>query len=149
MATPQPTELGTLDESSSRLVWVLNRDAKPYKGTFEGIKLVIPANHEKIGKKHHQGGNLMPYLAARQFITDYKEPQDWIQDRAGKLEPVFGPKALYDQELNTEEYLRYVGLNKEQIKKAAILEEKRARRKISDELKKTPNKIAMKDDEDE
>lgn len=148
MATPQPSVQGQVDESGQRLVWVLNRDGKPYKGTFEGQPIVIPENLQKIGKLYYEGGNLMPYLAARQFITDYKEPQEWVMDKSGKPQPVFGPKALDSYDLTAEEFNTYVRKTSSQLKKELAAEERRARKNLSKELENRPNKIAAADDED-
>lgn len=148
MATPQPSVQGQVDESGQRLVWVLNRDGKPYKGTFQGQALVIPANLEKIGKLYYEGGNLMPYLAAREFITEYKEPQDWVMDKSGKPQPIFGPKALDSYELTEEEFVKFVNKSSSQIKKELAAEERSARKNLTKELEKRPGKIAAADDED-
>src|SRR4051812_35259934 len=77
MATPQAltTEQTEYASSGKRLVWVLNKDHMPYTGTYGGVKITIPPNHEKIAKRAADGGNLMPYLEARRFITDFLEPQ--------------------------------------------------------------------------
>lgn len=148
MATPQPSVQGQVDESGQRLVWVLNRDRKEYKGTFQGKPLVIPPDLEKVGKIYYEGGNLMPYLAAREFITDFKEPQDWVMDKAGKPQPIFGPKALDSYELTPEEFDKYVRKTSSQLKKELAAEERKARKTLSKELDKRSGKIAAADDED-
>lgn len=131
----------------ARLVWVLNRDVKPYMGTYRGVKVTIPANMEKIGKRFDKGGNLMGYLEAREFITDLKEPQGFREDGSGKREPIFGVKALLDAELTEEEFGKYVGKTKEQLKKEAASDERRASKNLSKALNKIPRKIAVGDDE--
>lgn len=135
--------------SSSRLVWVLNGDIKPYKGNFRGTPVVIPANREKIPLRAEKGGNLMPYLEARRFITDYKDPQDFVMDNYGKPQPVFGLKYLIDQELTVPEYETITGksVTSADSKKAAIAVEKKAARELTKELGKRANKIAITEDE--
>lgn len=131
----------------ARLVWVLNRDENPYIGHYRGTRIEVPAEKAKIAKRYDQGGNLMPYLEAREFITDLKEPQKYEPDGAGKMQPIFGPKALFSQELNQDEFDKIVGKSKEQLKKEAAQDERKARKKLNSELAKVPNKIAVGDDE--
>lgn len=148
MGTPQPEIFQQVDETGNRLVWVLNRDMRySYKGTHQGVKVEIPAAHQKIAKHFTQGGNLMPYIEARAFITDYKEPQDFVMDRNGKPQPIFRTKELYDLELSAEEYDEIVGKTSKQGKKELAAEEKRARKTLSEELGKRPGKVAVTDEE--
>lgn len=144
-ATPQSTtHIETA--SMSRLTWVLNRDSDSYKAEFQGMKIEIPGNSEKIGKHVRDGGNLMEYLAARKFITDLKQPQRFT-DRG---EPVFGPKALYDKELTDEEAAKYSSKSKSDLKKLEVLEEKKIRRKVKEatDKNKNPNKVSLADQEE-
>lgn len=131
----------------ARLVWVLNRDENPYTGHYRGVKITIPPEKEKIGKLYRDGGNLMPYLEACEFVTDLKEPQRFEPDSAGKMNPIFGPKALMRVELTQEEFDKYVGKSKEQVKKEMAQDERKARKRLNSELNKIPNKIAVGDDE--
>jgi hypothetical protein len=135
-------------ESASRLVWVLNNDRNhSYAGHFEGGVVTIPADRQKIPKLFSQGGNLMPYLSARHFITDFKEPQGWEKDRHGKENPIFRTKELYHEELTAEEYARIVKKTPEQLKKEKIADSKRAVKRLNKELNERPNKVELAEDD--
>ena len=148
MGTPQPVIFQQIDETGGRLVWVLNKDEKySYKGTFQNVTVEIPPGRQKIAKPYTKGGNLMPYIDARAFITDLKEPQDFVMDRNGKPQPIFRTKELYDLELTPEEYESIVGKTSKEGKKELAAEEKRARRTLTEELNKRPGKVAVNDEE--
>jgi len=148
MATPQPsTSIGELNTASSRLVWVLNRDAAPYAATFQGIKITIPANMEKIGKHVRSGGNLMEYMAACRFVRDLKQAQGYTMDSMGKPSATFGNKALCEIELNAEEFAIYVKKTAAEVKRDVVQEEKKARKTLTKELDKNPNKVVVSEDE--
>jgi hypothetical protein len=150
MATPQSMmhEQTDIQTSSSRLVWVLNRDFTPYKGTFRGIKIEIPGNMKKIPKPASEGGNLMPYLEARRFIVDYKEPQGYEMDNMGKPQPIFGVKALIDQELTQEEFASIVKKTPAEIKKEILNEERAAKANLTKSLNKNKSKVAYVEEEE-
>lgn len=131
----------------SRLVWVLNRDEKEYKGTFQGIKIVIPPDLQKVPKHVRDGGNLMGYLDARHFITDLKEPQGFQEMPNGDRLPIFGPKALFSKDLTEEEFKKYVGKTDAQVKKELAADERRMSKKLTQELNKIPKKVAVGDDD--
>ena len=150
MATPQSmnTEQTDIYASAARLVWVLNRDRiHSYKGNFRGNKVEIPPNEEKIPKLAQHGGNLMPYLEARRFITDLKDPQGFLEDDNGGRQPIFRSKELYDMELTQEEFDMIVKKTPAQVKKEVMNEERAAKRKINDALDKKTNKRAIEDEE--
>lgn len=150
MATPQPVvSTEDITSISSRLVWVLNRDTQPYKAEFRGMEIIVPPNMQKIGKHVRDGGNLMEYLEACKFVRDLKQPQKWVPDRSGKFEPVFGIKALCEVELTPEEFAKYVGKTKDDIKKEVASEERKAKRTLKKELDKVPNKQAAVEDIEE
>jgi hypothetical protein len=143
MAATQPSIQGEVS-TMSRLVWVLNRDPEhSYKAEFQGVKIEIPADRQKIAKHVRDGGNLMEYLAARRFITDYKQPQGMTA--SGEF--IFLSKELYDQELNEDELKSITGKSKADLKKLEVQDEKKARRKLKEELAKVPNKIQVQDEE--
>lgn len=136
-------------KTAQRLVWILNRDVEPYVAEYQGLKVTIPPSGEKIAKHARDGGNLMPYLDARHFITDLKQPQKWVMDpRGGSPQPVFGIKALYSHELTEDEFNKIVGKTKTEVKKEAILEEKRVRKSLTKALNERSNKVKLEDDED-
>jgi len=154
MGTPQPVVAGTITEtdirtSSSRLCWVLNRDPnRSYKAEFRGTVIEIPPGHQKIAKHVRDGGNLMEYLEACKFVRDLKQPQEYLPDpRNGQFEPRFFTKELYEQELTTEEFNKIVGKSKEDLKKDAAAEERKARKTNSKAIDDTPNKVAISEDE--
>lgn len=150
MAATQPSIQGEVNTNlSNRLVWVLNRDGAPYTANFQGMDITVPANSEKIPKHVRDGGNLMQYLDARHFITDLKQPQSYHTSPAGDRTPVFGPKALYDQALTQVEFDKIVGKKPEQMKKEAASEERKARKKLNEELLKSPvrNKIDLSEED--
>ena len=102
---------------------------------------------EKIPKRTEDGGNLMPYLEARHFICDLKEAQEWIEDQGGRRQPVFGVKALIDQELSPEEFDKYVGKTSTQIEEINEKFEKKAKRDLNKALKQPRmNKISLEDE---
>jgi len=151
MATPQSLQASQIDvqTTSSRLVWVLNRDLVPYKGTFQGDQIVIPPNMEKIPKLVTNGGNLMPYMDARRFIVDLKEPQSFDMDNMGKPQPRFGIKALIDQELTADEVAKFLNKTPTQLKREAVAEEKTAARNLSKELNKArPGKVSFQEEDE-
>jgi len=150
MATPQPASVSVaLDESSSRLIWVLSRGDKAYKGTHQGVEVTIPPRMQKVPKRYTEGGNLFPFMDGHAFRTSLKEPQEWKMDNAGKPFPVFSDKPLFCEELTPEEYAEFVGRTPTQIKKEIASEEKMAKKKLNEELNKRPNKVAVLEDEDE
>lgn len=140
-ATTQQIETRTM----SRLCWVLNHDSQPYKAEFQGMNIVIPAFNEKIAKHVRDGGNLMEYLAACKFRSDYKQPQSFTQ----KGEPIFGLKCLRVEELSDEEREKIEGKTAKDIAKEVLTEEKKIRAKIKKETAKNPNKILVASEEEE
>lgn len=144
MANVQPSTQ-TETASMARLTWVLNRDEAPYKAEFQGMQITIPADKQKIAKHVRDGGNLMEYLAASKFKSDLKQPQSF----SSTGEPLFGPKALFLQELTDEEEAAITGKSKTDLKKQVASEEKKVRRHMKAALDKIPNKTAVIDDSDE
>lgn len=151
MGTPQSlgATIDGIQSISGRLVWVLNRDVKSYKGTFQGIKIEIPPNMEKIPKLTRDGGNLMPSLDAGHFVRDLKEPQEVRMDNFGKPEYIFGPKALMEMELTPREREEILNKTEAQLKKEVVAEEKRAKRTLNKELDKVKNKVAVTEEDGE
>ena len=141
MAQAQNTAtLNTTDQfPSNRLVWVLNTHTDPYKAEFQGTRIVVPAMCEKIPKHVRDGGNLMEYLAARKFIGDFKQPQGKTETG----EPIFGPKALQSIELTEKERAEITGTSKTDVAKEAAAEERKARRSLTENLKKVSNKVSL------
>lgn len=76
--------------TGTRLVWVLNRDSRPYKEDYNGTLIVVPPNNEKKVK--------MPFLEARKFLSRGKPPAVYLPNG----EVVTGPKALYTEEIAAE-----------------------------------------------
>ena len=134
-------------KTMSRLTWVLNQDGSPYKAEFQGMEITIPANRQKIFKHVREGGNLMEYLAASKFKSDYKMPQGFHKDGS----PIYGPKALYLEEMTDEESAKVGAKSKAELKKLELVEEKKVRRKVKEALDKIPegpHKTAASDDEE-
>lgn len=148
MATAQnlATEQTDIQTASTRLVWVLNRDVNEYKGTFRGTKITIPANMERIPLRAEKGGNLMPYLEARRFISDLKEAQGFQEDENGDRTPIFGVKSLIDHEMTAEEVKTILGKSSMDLRKEALSDERSAKKNLQKELDKRPNKLLMEDD---
>lgn len=90
-------------QEMNRLVWVLNNHHEAYTEDFRGDKITVPANREKIGKTFLEGGNLMPYLAARKFLGQPKTA-GYILPDGRWFTP---PKALETVELTTDEKRKY------------------------------------------
>jgi hypothetical protein len=144
MASPS-TQVASETASMSRLAWVLNKSDQPYRAEFQSIDITIPADRQKIAKHVRDGGNLMEYLAACKFRSDYKQPQSFAKDGT----PIFGTKELYIQELTDEELEAIAGKTKADLKKQALVEEKKVRRTMKAALDKIPNKVLAPNDEDE
>lgn len=154
MATPQPLTTNAITEtdlrtSSARLVWVLNRDTmRSYKAEFRGLQIEIPKDRQKIAKHVRDGGNLMEYLEACKFVRDLKQPQEWVPDGAGKFEPRFYTKELYEQELTAEEFEQIVGQKtKDFFKKEAAAEERKARKASQKAIESHTKKVQASEDE--
>jgi hypothetical protein len=136
--------------SSSRMVWVLNRDSHPYSARFRGTPITIPANLEKIMKRAEDGGNLLPYLEAVRFVRDLIEPQGYEMDSQGKPQPIFRSKMLFEQELTADEFMKLTGKKPQVTAKDVLKEEKKARSKLTEALMKNanPNKVQVDPDEE-
>lgn len=155
MTTPQATLTGTLSaqdiQTSSRLVWVLNRHrTEPYRAEFRGMEITIPANFEKIPRHVRDGGNLMEYLEACKFVRDFKVPQKWVPNpRTGQVEPIFSTKELFEEEMTAEEVKKILQKSTAELKKEVAAEERAARKVLTKELNKNPNKVALTTSEDD
>lgn len=91
----------------SRKVWVLNRYQEDYRETFKGREIVVPAN----GKKEL----LMPVLEANRFLSRPSVIVTQNDLRPDGSYPSI-PKALYIQELSTEERAQLEGKSADQVK---------------------------------
>jgi hypothetical protein len=141
--SPQAQTSHVETSSMARLTWVLNRADRPYKAEFQGMQITIPPRYQKIAKHVRDGGNLMEYLAARKFIVDFKQPQEFTQ----KGEPLFFSKELIDEPLTEDELKAISGKSSNDLKKEAASDEKKVRRELKKALDKIPNKVAVADEE--
>lgn len=147
MSAQAVTQQGSPDQTSARLVWVLNRDVRPYKAEFRGMEIIVPPNMEKIPKHVREGGNLLEYLEACKFVRDLKQPQEWKMDSNGKPQPMFYSKMLLEQELTEDEYKTIVRKTSVQIKTEMKKEEKKAKEAHKTGVAKVSNKYLADDEE--
>lgn len=112
MAVVQPQQFSI--DGGNRLVWVLNRDPeRDYHEKYKDEDVMIPKNLRRIPKLLKDGGNLMPWLAARKFLGQPVTPSS----KTPQGEIINMGKPLCTSELTDEERMELSGTNVVQLKK--------------------------------